>query len=572
MEKYSGEWVLERVKELVVRANHVGLNVTRYTGPEIGRIAESTGQRSIFGGHNWDTRVRNRSAKYSVNLGSDEVATKTVLPQQIETVEQRGLYFTRIFGGQYDGKDYPGHANRLATDLVERVMGSGEDLDFTFNCHLLVSVKNRVNHHIAYMWGRMLRAAEPVEGAENLYILMVPSIPTGEMGRIWCYPEERVTVAVGTDYMGEAKKGFLRKAMFLAKKKGILGIHSGSKIVAAHSVSEGRIKRYGVCVLGNSGTGKTTNVGHTHYLDMPGEQSLVVQDDFVGLRLRDGRILGTEEAMFLKTDLDEGDILLRPLTESPEFMSQNLYIDYLGNIQYLEEDLCANGRGILPLRALPKDRRYHSIDLPPLEELDGAMIFFNTRRNTVVPLMQELTPELGAAYFMLGESVETAAGDPARAGQSIRVVGTNEFIVGDLAEEGNMFYEYLVRYRDRVRVLLMNTGGVGEIPNPEDRPHPKREPVRPWKAGVGYITRAVFRDSAVWADDPDYGTRYVVAGVYDEKGKIFNMKNFDPRQLYERSLREHMVKELNRERIAYFDRFPGLDPKIREAVERTHRV
>jgi phosphoenolpyruvate carboxykinase (ATP) len=568
----DGNWAREQIKELVARSHHVGLNVTLYSGPELGRIAESTGQRSIFGGHNWDSKVRNRSAKYSIIMGSEKVATQPVIPQHVETIEQMPLYFTRVFGGEHKGKTYPGHANQLATDLVERVMGSGDDPDFTFNCHLLVSVKNRVNHHIAYMWGKMLRAVEMVPGADDLYILMAPSIPTGEMGRIWCFPEENTTVAVGTDYMGEAKKGFLRMAMYNAKRRGILGVHSGSKIVASHSASEDRIKRYGVCVLGNSGTGKTTNVGHTHYLDMPHEQSLVVQDDFIGLRLKDGRILGTEEAMFLKTDLDEGDVLLRPLTESPEFLSQNLYIDYLGNIQYLEEDLCANGRGILPLRALPKDRRYHSIDLPPLEEMDGVMIFFNTRRNTVVPLMQELTPELGAGYFMLGESVETAAGDPARAGQSIRVVGTNEFIVGDRAEEGNMFYEYLCRYRDHVRVFLMNTGGVGEIPNPEDRANPKRPPQRPWKHGVGYITRAVFRDSAVWVDDPDYGTRYIVAGVYDEKGKIFNMKDFDPRYVYERAMREEMVKQLNRERIAYFDQFPTLDPKIREAFEKTHRL
>ena len=32
-----------------------------------------------------------------------------------------------------------------------------------------------------------------------------------------------------------------------------------------------------------------------------------------------------------------------------------------------------------------------------------------------------------------GESIETAAGDPAKAGQSVREVGTNPFIVGDAA-------------------------------------------------------------------------------------------------------------------------------------------
>jgi len=572
MGMYDGQWALERLKELVLRSRHVGTNVTLYGGPEIGRIAESTGQRSIFGGHNWDTHVRNRSAKYTVMVGSEAVSTQNPLPGQVETVEKMDWFFTRIFGGEYKGTAYAGHANRLATDLVHRIMGSGADPDFTFNCYLLVTVKNRANHHIPYMWGKMLRAEDPVPGVEDLYMLMVPAFNTGDFGRIWGFPEQNVTIAVGTDFMGEAKKGMLRMAMYRAKQKGILGVHAGAKIVAAHSVSEGKTKRYGVVIFGNSGTGKTTNIGHTHYLDLPGEQSLMVQDDFVGMRLKDGRILGTEQAMFLKTDLDEGDLLLRPATESPEFVSQNLYIDYQGNLHYLEEDLCANGRGILPLRALPKDRRYTSIDLPPFEEIDQLFIIFNTRRNTVVPIFQELTPELGAGYFMLGESIETAAGDPSRAGQSIRIVGTNEFIVGDPAEEGNMFYDYLIRYRDKVRIFLMNTGGVGEIPNPEKPAEPLRSPNRPWKPGIGYIARAIFRDSAVWNDDPDYGTMYVTSGVYDENSNLFNMKKLDPRHLYDKAMREEMVKKLNQERIEYLDRFPKLDPKIREAFLKTHRL
>ncbi|GAG08094.1 unnamed protein product, partial [marine sediment metagenome] len=273
----------------------------------------------------------------------------------------------------------------------------------------------------SYMWGKMCRVADPVKGAEDLYMLMVPDTYTGNFGRFYCFPEQNVTIGLGSDYLGEAKKGMLRMAMHQAKGKGILGIHAGTKIVRAFSHSKEALECYGVVIFGNSGTGKTTNIGHTHYLNKEGEQALVVQDDFAGLRLKDGRILGTEQAMFLKTDLDEGDVLLRPATESPEFVSQNVYIDHRGEIQYLEEDLCANGRGILPLRALPKERRYESIDVPPLEELDGLFILINTRANTVVPILQELTPEQCVAYFMLGESIETAAGDPTKAGQSIRV-------------------------------------------------------------------------------------------------------------------------------------------------------
>lgn len=570
------QWTPQRlaanVQELIDRSAHVGTNVTLYTGPELGRLAESLGQRNIYGGYNWDTKIRNRSAKYSVTLGSDEVADTKVSPTQKETIDALDLYMTRIFGGEHRGKRYAGHTNQLPVDYVKRVMGSGEDMDFTFNCHLLVTTKNRHNHHVGYMWGKMLRAVDPVPDAADLKILVVPEVHTGNFGRFYVFPEVNVTVGIGCDYMGECKKGFLRMAMWLAKKKGILGVHAGSKIVVARNAKTGRLQRLGVIILGNSGTGKTTNIGHTHYLDGKGEQSLIVQDDFVGLRLKDGRILGTEQALFLKTDLDEDDLLLRPATQSSEFVAQNLYQDYLGEILYLEEDLCANGRGILPLRALPRDRRFNSIDLPPMDDLDAVYVIFNTRRNTVVPIMQELTPELSAAYFMLGESVETAAGDPSKIGQSVREVGTNPFIVGSPDVEGNIFLDFLNRYRDKVRSFLMNTGGVGEIPMPGNPSSPQRPATRPWKTGIGYITRAVFREEAVWADDPDYGTRFVVGGVTDEKGDAFDMDRFDPRKVYDNEMREEMVKTLNRERVEYLEKFTRLDPKIREAVVRTHRL
>lgn len=567
--QYSGPVVLDKVKELVRRSRRVGSNVTLYTGPELGRMAENVGQRNVFGGYNWDTKVRNRSAKYTVVLGSQEVA-RNPLSQQAEVLAGMAKEFTRLFGGEWDGKQYLGHANRLPIDLVHRVLGSGEDPNFTFNCYLMVTTKERANHHIGYMWGKMARAIDPVEGIEDLYLLMVPDMDTGVFGRFYSFPESNVTIGLGCDYMGEAKKGMLRMAMYRAKKKGIQGVHAGIKIVRAFDVKEEAFKRYGVAILGNSATGKTTNVGHTHFLDRPGEQSLVVQDDFAGLRLKDGRVLGTEQALFLKTDLDDQDLLLLPATESPEFVSQNLYIDYQGNIQYLEEDLCANGRGILPLRALPKERRFPSIDLPPLEEMDGLIFLFNTRFNTVVPILQELTPEQAAAYFMLGESVETAAGDPTRAGLPIREVGMNPFIIGDPAEEGNLFYEFLSRHQDKVKTYLLNTGGVGEIPNPSHPLTPKRLARRPWKDGIGLVTRALFRNSGVWADYPDFGTRLLVGGVYDEEGNPYDMSLFDPRRLYDDAARQEMVRALNRQRVARLEEFPNLDPRVKEAILRTH--
>jgi phosphoenolpyruvate carboxykinase (ATP) len=48
-------------------------------------------------------------------------------------------------------------------------------------------------------------------------------------------------------------------------------------------------------------------------------------------------------------------------------------------------------------------------------------------------------------FFMLDESIITSAADPTKAGQSVREVGTNPFIVGSEGEEGNIFYRIIKR-------------------------------------------------------------------------------------------------------------------------------
>lgn len=566
--------ILHKIEQIIAKSGHSATNVTEYMGPSLRLFSEITGQRTKYSGFNWDTRVRSRSAKYTVLVGSDKVMMKKLRPEQEETLGEMKVNLARVFGGSVDGTEYRGHAGSLPIDYVHRVMGSGADPNFTFNCNVLITTKNPVYHHIGYMWGKMLREVDPVEDAPNLYIFMLPDINTGNYGRFYAFPEIGVTVGLGSDYMGEVKKGFLRMAMYQAKQKGILGIHAASKVIKAEDVNEETIRTYGVLILGLSGTGKTTNAGHTHFLDRAGEESLLAQDDFVGLRMNDGTVLGTEQALFLKTDLDDDDLLLKPATRSADFTAQNLYVDAKGSIGYLEEDVCANGRGILPLSALPKNRVYESIDIPPISELDGLYIFLNTRRNTVVPILQEIpTPELAAAYFMLGESIETAAGDPTKIGQSVRVVGTNPFIVGPEGEEGNMFYEFVKTYEDKIRCFIMNTGGVGEIMDPKVPGKVTREAIRPWKSGIGYVTRAVFRNTAKWAKSPDYGTKILVGGVTDTHGESYDMNRFDLKQVYTDSAkRNKMITELNIERIEYMEQFTTLDEKIASALKSSLRV
>ena len=261
------ENVLSKVREIIGMSEHSATNVTEYMGPSLRLFSEVTGQRTRYSGFNWDTRVRSRSAKYSVIVGSENVMQKKLLSEQEETLAEMEINMARVFGGSVGGKEYRGHANTLPIDYVHRVMGSGKDPNFTFNCNFLVTTKNPMYHHIGYMWGKMLREVDPDKNAPDLYIFMLPDINTGTFGRFYAFPEVGVTVGLGSDYMGEVKKGFLRMAMYQAKQKGILGVHAASKIIKALDAREEDIKTYGTIIFGLSGTGKTTNVGHTHYLD-----------------------------------------------------------------------------------------------------------------------------------------------------------------------------------------------------------------------------------------------------------------------------------------------------------------
>ena len=77
-----------------------------------------------------------------------------------------------------------------------------------------------------------------------------------------------------------------------------------------------------------------------------------------------------------------------------------------------------------------------------------------------MPPIAKLTAESAAAAFMLGESIQTSAGDPSRAGEAIRVVGTNPFIIGSKGAEGTRFLE-LIRSND-IECFVINTGHLGD--------------------------------------------------------------------------------------------------------------
>jgi phosphoenolpyruvate carboxykinase (ATP) len=187
-----------------------------------------------------------------------------------------------------------------------------------------------------------------------------------------------------------------------------------------------------------------------------------VQDDVVFLR-SNASALGSERGFYLKTGYLNPKVqpILFRAAISHRTIFENVMVNYLGNVSFDSATLTENGRGIIQREDLGADSS-ENVNLPPLKELDGLIVIFITRRNTVVPIASKLTLEQAAAAFMLGESVETSAGDPRRAGESVREVGTNPFIIGDEAYEGNWFYAFLKKHRSKIQCYLLNTVALGK--------------------------------------------------------------------------------------------------------------
>jgi phosphoenolpyruvate carboxykinase (ATP) len=355
---------------------------------------------------------------------------------------------------------------------VRRQMGDNKQ--FNPICNIYVCVADKKHYRLAYAWAMTMGDVRKGRPGPEFIMIDVPQEHQLRL-QILTIPEHDINIALGTDYTGECKKGFLRQGMFRADQRGMLGLHAGTKVVRARDKATGKLKRYAVFMFGLTATGKSTWSCHQLGLDSAqGEGTWVAQDDIVFLQ-RDGSSYGTEQNYYVKTDVDEKlqEAMFHALSHRSALL-ENVMIDARGRIDFLDERLGENGRGVLDRREL-KVRRGRkmesicadSINTPPLEELDGIVFAFITRRNTIMPFAQRLTPEQGVMAYLWGESTHSFATVPAKAGETVRIVGTDDFIIGAQGRKINAFYDIVMdlqaRFPGRVHFFQYNTGGMGEI-------------------------------------------------------------------------------------------------------------
>ena len=468
---------------------------------------EQGGVITEFGNLSVTTKVRSRIAKFT------EIVTGDVKPEDDKLLRKVMEYI-----------------KTKEVIQLDRVMCCTPP--YKRNCRVYVTADYP---RIPLMWGNTLF---PTEGGEPDFI----SITVAEWPekRTIVFPESGLTIIMGSDYKGENKKAMLRQVMYWAKKQGCLGLHSASKVIRV--LQDGELKDFGFLLFGLSATGKTTLSCHSHWLRHP-ERVIIRQDDVVILR-SDGSAIGTEESYYLKTDgLEPGSQpLLYAAAISPRAILENVCVDpETGKIDFFDSKLTSNGRAMVKRGDIA-----YTDDKIDMEKVH-YMVFI-TRHKDVVPPVMRLSPEWAAVAFMLGESIETSAGDPTRVGQSLRVVGTNPFIVGSEEEEGNMFLNIL-RSNPGIQCFIMNTGRVG---GDNGQNISVKDSVK--------ILEMIARDKIEWRKDDFWGYE-VPVHIPD-----IDLSRFDLNQFYTEEQIKELSGKLKRERLEWLSQFKGLDKDILNAL------
>jgi len=359
--------------------------------------------------------------------------------------------------------------------------------------------------------------------------------------RLAMLPDGRVVKVVrNSNYIGEYKKGVFASEDWAAKtKKGGIFLHAGCRedyLQSPHG--DYRITRTLLASL--SANGKTTTTSKA--LARKGkEKSWLVQDDG-GTLMPDGSFHGFEMGgIFVKTEGvnpgEQAEIyygLLKPGT-----FGENVHVTEEGDLDFYNLSLTSNGRAVIQRSDFLHASRH--IDV---ERADNLVLI---TRGPLIPAIAKLTLEQAVGLMILGQAMESSAGDPTKAGRIRTEFFYDPFMAGDKAEHANLFYE-LLKGLPHLHYYLINTGGIGEG---EEYRQIRLEHTL---AILDSLLRGGLED---WIDSPS-GLK-VPAAV-----RLVDDIYFHPELLYSGGIFETKQKELNKLRHETIEQIGGaLHPKIR---------
>ena len=465
-------------------------------------------------------------------------------------------------------------AQGLTRNSIDHSFGK-EELEILVNCEKslarerLISVDRVVGNENSDIVVRLIvpeKFAHVAYGGRNLFI--PPKRPVGkptyqiiffgddawETNKSKPLPEKDVTIRLAilddgrvvkivrnSNYIGEYKKGVFAAEDWAAKtRRGGIFLHAGCRedyLQLAH----GGYRSVRTLLAALSANGKTTTT--CRILARKGmEKSWLVQDDG-GVLMPDGSFHGFEAGgVFVKTEgVNPGEqVEIYYGLLKRDTVCENVFVTEEGEFDFENFERTSNGRAVILRRDI-----MHSSPNIEVDSIDNLVII---TRGPIIPAISKLTREQAVALMVLGQAMESSAGDPTQAGKIRSEFFYDPFLAGDKAEHANLFYKIL-QGLPNLNFYLMNTGGVGEAE------HYKDINVGHTMSILDSLLRSGLED---WIDSP---TGFKVPAAIRAVDDIL----VHPERLYSREEFEKKQKELNRIRNEAVEKIGGaLNPSIRK--------
>jgi phosphoenolpyruvate carboxykinase (ATP) len=350
-----------------------------------------------------------------------------------------------------------------------------------------------------------------------------------------------VKIVRNSNYIGEYKKGVFASEDWVAKtRRGGIFLHAGCREDFLQS-SHGGYQPVRTLLIALSANGKTTTT--CQILARKGmERSWLVQDDG-GTLMPDGSFNGFEAGgVFVKTEgVNPGEQveIFYGLLKS-ETVCENVFVTGQGDFDFENFSRTSNGRAVV----LRRDFMHASPHID-IEKIDNVVLI---TRGPIIPAICKLNLEQAAALMVLGQAMESSAGDPTQAGQIRTEFFYDPFVAGDRAAHANRFYDILENL-PHINYYLMNTGSVGE------GYHFKDIAVGHTMSILDSLLRGGLED---WMESP---SGFKVPAAIRAVDDIL----VHPERLYSETEFEEKQKELNRIRYEAIEKVGGgLNPKVRK--------
>ncbi|MCK9357980.1 MAG: phosphoenolpyruvate carboxykinase (ATP) [Dehalococcoidia bacterium] len=365
-----------------------------------------------------------------------------------------------------------------------------------------------------------------------------------------------VKVVRNGNYIGEYKKGVFAAEDWTAKAHGDgIFLHAGCRedhLQSAH----GEYRTVRTMLVALSANGKTSTT--CKILARKGnEKSWLVQDDG-GTLMADGSFHGYEAGgVFVKT---EG---VNPGTQAeiyygllkPSTLCENVYVSDDGDFDFYNFQRTSNGRAVV--RRADFMHASNSIDV---EHIDNFVLI---TRGPLIPAISRLTREQAAALMVLGQAMESSAGNPALAGTIRSEFFYDPFVAGDRAAHANRFYE-IQKCLPEMNYYLLNTSGIGSVVRNGGDPD---EPADSRYRNIRLEDTMAILDSLLrgglenWVESP---TGFLVPGsvralddIYFHPEKLFSATEFEDNQAALNRVRREAIETVG----------PGLDRAIRTVFD-----